>query len=80
MNTDNKNLFIFWAKTTHDKEHWPHAYHPLLCHMIDVAAVVLLMWEEVLPKAAKKRIASALGLPTVAGRKDIENKEEAKSG
>lgn len=64
MDTDDNNLFIFWAKTTHDKEHWPHAYHPLLCHMIDVAAVVLLMWEEVLPKAAKKRIARALGLPT----------------
>ena len=31
--------------------------------MIDVAAVVLLMWEEVLPKAAQKRLARALGLP-----------------
>jgi CRISPR-associated endonuclease/helicase Cas3 len=64
MNIDGHNLFLFWAKTTHDKEHWPHAYHPLLCHMIDVAAVTLIMWEEVLPKAAKKRIARALGLPT----------------
>jgi CRISPR-associated endonuclease/helicase Cas3 len=64
MNTDDHNLFLFWAKTTHDKEQWPYAYHPLLCHMIDVAVVTLMMWEEVLPKAAKKRIARALGLPT----------------
>ena len=21
MNTDDHNLFLFWAKTTHDKEH-----------------------------------------------------------
>jgi CRISPR-associated endonuclease/helicase Cas3 len=32
--------------------------------MIDVAAVVMLMWEEVLPQAVKKRLACALGLPT----------------
>jgi CRISPR-associated endonuclease/helicase Cas3 len=64
MNTDDHNLFLFWAKTTHDKEHWPHAYHPLLCHMIDVAVVTLIMWEKVLPEAAKKHIARALGLPT----------------
>jgi CRISPR-associated endonuclease/helicase Cas3 len=64
MDTDDNNLLIFWAKTTHDKDQFPNAYHPLLCHMIDVAAVTLLMWEEVLPKAAKKRIARALGLPT----------------
>ena len=64
MNTDDHNLFLFWAKTTHDKEYWPRAYHPLLCHMIDVAAVARLMWEEVLSKAAKKRLARALGLPT----------------
>lgn len=59
-----ETLIRFWAKTTHDKENAPHAYHPLLCHMIDVAAVTLQMWEKVLPKAAKKRIARALGLPT----------------
>jgi CRISPR-associated endonuclease/helicase Cas3 len=57
-------LIRFWAKTTHDKDRYPNAYHPLICHMIDVAVVTLVMWEEVLPKAAKKRIARALGLPT----------------
>jgi CRISPR-associated endonuclease/helicase Cas3 len=57
-------LIRFWAKTTHDRERYPNAYHPLICHMIDVAAVTLVMWEEVLPKAAKKRIARAWGLST----------------
>jgi CRISPR-associated endonuclease/helicase Cas3 len=64
MTIEASNLFLFWAKTTHDKDLFPNAYHPLLCHMIDVAAVVLLIWEEVLPKAVKKRIARTLGLPT----------------
>ena len=55
------NLFIFWAKTTHDKEN-PRAYHPLLCHMIDVAVVAREMWRQVLPEAARRRIAQAFGL------------------
>lgn len=58
------NLFIFWAKTSHASERLPRAYHPLLCHMIDVAVVTLLMGEKVLSKAAKKRIARSLGLST----------------
>src|SRR5262245_47430159 len=56
-------LVRFWAKTTHNKDRYPNAYHPLICHMIDVAVVTQMMWEEVLPKAAKKRIARSLGLP-----------------
>jgi hypothetical protein len=44
--------------------------------MIDVAVVTLMMWEEVLPKATKKRLARVLGLPTDTGRRDIENEEE----
>jgi hypothetical protein len=75
MHTEDHTLFLFWAKTTHDHDHNPHAYHPLLCHMIDVAAVAHLMWEEVLPKAAKKRLAHALGLSIDIGRKNIENEE-----
>ena len=57
-------LIRFWAKTTHDKDRYPKAYHPLLCHLIDVAIVTLVMWKEVLPKAVKERIARSLGLPT----------------
>lgn len=64
-----ENLFIFWAKTSHDKEKFPNAYHPLLCHMIDVAAVARMMWDEVLPQAARNRIAETLGIPIkIAGK------------
>ncbi|MBI3654270.1 MAG: CRISPR-associated helicase Cas3' [Acidobacteria bacterium] len=55
------NPFIFWAKTSHDKEN-QNAYHPLLCHLIDVAAVTLTMWDEVLSSALKNRITKAFGL------------------
>jgi hypothetical protein len=36
METDDTNLFLFWAKTTHDKDQFANAYHPLLCYMFDV--------------------------------------------
>ncbi|MGA9994154.1 MAG: CRISPR-associated helicase Cas3' [Pyrinomonadaceae bacterium] len=63
MNTPHPNidLYIFWAKTSHDA-HNPHAFHPLLCHMIDVAIVAREMWRQVLPGAARHRIAQAFGL------------------
>lgn len=57
------NPFIFWAKTSHDKDR-PRAYHPLLCHMIDVAVVARVLWHQVLPQAARLRIAHAFGLET----------------
>lgn len=59
-----ETLIRFWAKTTHDKERYPNAYHPLICHMIDVAVVTQVMWDEVLSKATKKSVARALGLST----------------
>jgi CRISPR-associated endonuclease/helicase Cas3 len=58
----NHDLFRFWAKTTHDKDSHPNAYHPLLCHMIDVAAVTLTMWDEVFSSALKERIIKAFEL------------------
>ena len=54
------DLFRFWAKTSHDKES-PNAYHPLLCHMIDVAAVAKSVWCDVLPSATRRRVGAALG-------------------
>lgn len=64
MNTEvSMDILIrFWAKTTHDKEKYPNAYHPLLCHMIDVAMVTQVMWDQVIPTATKKRIVELLGL------------------
>ncbi len=39
------------------------AYHPLICHMADVAAVATAMWELVLPASSRSIIAAGLGLP-----------------
>jgi hypothetical protein len=55
-------LQLFWAKTTHDPAGLPRAYHPLLCHMIDVAVVARRMWRDVLTRAARRSFAAALGL------------------
>ncbi|MCS6883975.1 MAG: CRISPR-associated helicase Cas3' [Acidobacteriota bacterium] len=60
-------LLRFWAKTTHDKINYPKAFHPLLCHMIDVAAVTQTMWDKVLSTALKERISCALGLTSITG-------------
>lgn len=53
------NLSIFWAKTSKD---FPHGYHPLLCHLIDVTNVAREMWQSVLPQAARASLASKLGV------------------
>ena len=54
-------MLKFWAKTTHDKDNYPNAYHPLICHLIDVAAVAQELWNEVLSTAMQNRIADAFG-------------------
>lgn len=38
-------------------------YHPLACHMADVAAVALALWDECIPTVAKRELAAGLGLP-----------------
>ena len=38
------------------------SFHPLACHMADVAAVALSLWDECLPKGAKREIAVGLAL------------------
>ena len=57
-----EDLQRFWAKTTHDPEQHPRAFHPLLCHMTDVATVAQALWDQVLPRATKRRIARSLQL------------------
>jgi CRISPR-associated endonuclease Cas3-HD len=52
--------FALWAKL--GKETWPVQYHPLLCHLIDVAVVCRRLWEEVLRPPVKKRFADTIGL------------------
>jgi hypothetical protein len=50
-----------WAKL--GRETWPDKYHPLVCHLIDVAAVAKRLWDAVLRPPAKRRFAEAVGLP-----------------
>ncbi len=52
----------FWAKTSHDPKNHPNAFHPLICHLIDVACVALIMWNRVLPLVTKQRLAKPFGL------------------
>lgn len=52
------SILKFWAKTSSESE---TAFHPLICHLIDVAIVTQKMWQDVLPEATKVRIARAFG-------------------
>ena len=53
-------LCQLWAKTgqTGNDGH----YHPLLCHMLDVAAVAGLVWDHHLTLGLRKRLERALGV------------------
>lgn len=56
-----EDWWSLWAK-------WPKGkaritFHPVLCHLIDVAVVTRLLWHEVLSPAARRSIAESLGLP-----------------
>lgn len=56
----DEQLLKFWAKSSSDDLH-PRAYHPLLCHMIDVASVAERIWDDVLSAACKRRFMNAFG-------------------
>jgi len=49
-----------WAKT--DKDSGNGRYHPLLFHMLDVAAVAGLVWDHHLTPGIRKRLECALGV------------------
>jgi CRISPR-associated endonuclease/helicase Cas3 len=56
-----------WAKL--GNETWPDKYHPVMCHLIDVAAVTMALWEKVLRPRFRQWIASRLQLDNdAAGR------------
>ena len=61
------NLTKFWGKLGKEKE--AGGFHPLLCHMLDVAAVAERTWDDVLTPAARRRLAAALGLDERAARR-----------
>lgn len=44
-------------------------YHPLACHMADVAAVALALWDECLPAPPKGELSAGLGLPDDEARR-----------
>jgi CRISPR-associated endonuclease/helicase Cas3 len=70
MRANDLNLFVFWAKLPRRKEEFPPTkFHPLLCHMIDVAAVIEHLWENILPDTLRHRFATDLSLPTEAAGK-----------
>lgn len=53
--------YLLWAKLPRKSEN-SRAFHPLLCHMLDVAVVARLMWREVLSEAARRRVSESLRL------------------
>jgi CRISPR-associated endonuclease/helicase Cas3 len=62
-----ENPFVFWAKLP-QKEKEPESFHPLICHMIDVAVVARAMWRAVMSEAARLEFAAVLGV----SREDAE--------
>src|SRR6185437_4485325 len=50
----------FWAKL--GNKDWSEQFHPVLCHLIDVGQVARAIWEQVLRKPSRERIAGQLGL------------------
>jgi hypothetical protein len=48
-----------WGKRSGDNE---AAFHPLIFHFIDVAAVARYLWDEVLDRSARGALSAALGL------------------
>jgi CRISPR-associated endonuclease/helicase Cas3 len=57
--TSANNPYLLWAKLPNE-EKGSRAFHPLICHMLDVAVVARLMWRNLIPDAARRRIAESL--------------------
>ena len=61
-----------WAKTDRyvELKDGEPSWHPLICHMLDVAMVALRLWQYLLPAVVKERMRARLGVPTLddAGR------------
>ena len=67
VNENSVNPWLFWAKWSRPGK--PQTFHPLLCHLIDVAAVTETMWHRVLSPRAQRHFADALGVDAdTAGR------------
>jgi CRISPR-associated endonuclease/helicase Cas3 len=53
-------LVSFWAKL--GSATWPDEYHPVICHLIDVGAVALNLWENVFRRRFRQWLSGRLGL------------------
>ncbi len=51
--------WALWAKWNGGE---PPTYHPLLCHMLDVAQVARALWREVIPGSGRRWLSDALGV------------------
>jgi CRISPR-associated endonuclease/helicase Cas3 len=51
---------LFWAKL--GDATWPEKYHPVACHLIDVAAVTFHLWDSVFRPQFRTWLARHLGL------------------
>ena len=60
-------LLWLWAKLGH--ETWPDKYHPLICHLIDVAQVTRQLWERVFRQRVRSWLAGQLGVLALRGFK-----------
>jgi CRISPR-associated endonuclease/helicase Cas3 len=55
---DQPTQYLLWAKKDKDGR-----YHPLICHLIDVAQVAQALWDEVLTDSIRSHYCSLLDLP-----------------
>ncbi len=58
---ENSAWTQLWGKTCQDA-----AYHPLICHMFDVAAVAGQLWDDHLGAALRGRLERSLGSSSVS--------------
>jgi len=61
---ETNDLFTLWAKT---KRNDPETYHPLICHLIDVASVARVLWARVAPSSLRGRVSRGLGMDDPQG-------------
>ncbi len=55
-------IWAKWSKTGKDAPAEGETYHPLICHMIDVAVVARQLWENAMPAPTRARLIEHLGL------------------
>ncbi|MBX6770503.1 MAG: CRISPR-associated helicase Cas3' [Chloroflexi bacterium] len=65
-----ESFFLLWAKLARGPAGEP-TFHPLICHLLDVAAVARAMWDHVLSPRMRAWLAEALALDEDTARRWI---------